>query len=165
MKDQTNVGFVYVVEAFDKHGRSLGRDVVRNKMPKEMLNYMLSTAFKGVPGHVQWYAGLYSGNYAPSGDETMQRLPAAAVEFTGYDGASRPQVMFGDAANARIDNSESLIELTFTQDVEIFGGFLATSAAKGATTGLCGSVVRFPAPKRPGIGGVMRVAVSQELVS
>lgn len=164
MNSRNKVGFAYVIEELNAQGVLLSREVVHNLMPKEATNYMLAASFKGGVQYSNWFAGLFSGNYTPSGNETMATFPADATEFTGYNGASRPQVVFGTPANGRIDNAASLIELTFTEDVAVSGGFLATSSGKGATTGILGSVVAFSSPKRPGVGGVLRLAVAQELV-
>ena len=164
MNSRNKVGFAYVIEELNARGELLSREVAHNLMPKEATNYMLASSFKGGVQYNNWFAGLFSGNYAPSGNETMATFPADATEFTGYSGASRPQVVFGNPVNGRIDNAANLIELTFSEDVEVRGGFLATSSGKGATTGVLGSVVAFSSPKRPGVGGVLRLAVAQELV-
>ena len=95
----------------------------------------------------------------------MATLPSMAQEFTGYGGAGRPAIVFGPVANGRVDNMTSPIELTFTQDVEVRGGFISNGSGKGSTSGLCASVVRFSSPKRPGVGGVLRILVAQEFFS
>jgi hypothetical protein len=165
MNNMTKAGFTYTVEAFDKHGNPVGeKEVVTNKMPTEFLNYMLNAAHKGGTQFTSWYVGLYSGNYTPTGSETMVDLPTQANEFTGYGGALRPLVTFGTASGGRIDNSGALIELTFEQDVAVRGGFITSGSAKGGTSGLCASVVKFTSPKQPGVGGVLRIAVGQELI-
>ena len=165
MNNQTKVGFTYEVQAFDCHGNPVGeKEIVLNKMPTEFMDYMLNAAHKGGTQFTDWYAGLYSGNYTPNGTETMAMLPSTCTEFTGYEGTMRPQVVLGNASGGRIDNSTNVIELTFTQDVAVYGGFLATSQGKGATTGICASVVKFNSPKSPGVGGVLRIVVGQELI-
>ena len=117
------------------------------------------------PQFGQWFAGLFTGSYTPTGDETMATLPSMAQEFTGYEGAGRPAIVFGPVANGRVDNMASPIELTFTQDAEVRGGFISNGSGKGSTSGLCASVVRFSSPKRPGVGGVLRILVAQEFFS
>ncbi len=165
MDSATKMGFTYEVQAFDRHGQPVGdKEVIHNKMPVEFLDYMLAAAHKGGTQFTDWYVGLYSGNYNPTGTETMATLPAQCDEFTGYDGAMRPKAVFGTPAGGRLDNSTNMIELTFTQDVAVRGGFLATGQGKGATTGLCASVVKFNSPKSPGVGGVLRIVVGQELI-
>lgn len=165
MRDQGQAGFIYTVEAFDRHGNPVGeKETVHNKMPVEFLDYMLNAAHKGGTQFTDWYVGLYSGNYSPTGNETMATLPSACNEFTGYDGAMRPKAVFGNVVNGRLDNQDNLIELTFTQDVAVRGGFLTAGQGKGATTGICASVVRFNSPRQPGVGGVLRISVGQELI-
>lgn len=158
-------GFVYDIEVLDKNGTLLERERAYNVMPTEILDYMLSASFKQGAQFGQWYAGLFQGNYTPTGEETMATLPSLAQEFTGYSGAGRPAITFGAATAGRVDNTASPIELTFTQDVEVRGGFITNGSGKGSTSGLCASVVRFPTPKRPGVGGVVRIFVAQELYS
>lgn len=165
MESKGKCGFVYTVEALDKDGNLLERERVHNVMPVEVLNYIVSAAFKQGPQFGQWYAGLYQGSYAPTGQEEMATFPSMAQEFTGYEGAGRPAIVFGPVANGRVDNMASPIELTFTQDVEVRGGFVTNGSGKGSTSGLCASVVRFSSPKRPGVGGVLRIYIAQEFYS
>ena len=165
MHEQCKGGFTYTVETLDKDGNLIDREQRHNVMPKEALNYVANAAFKQGPQFGQWFAGLFTGSYAPTGEETMATLPSMAQEFTGYEGAGRPAIVFGPAANGRVDNMASPIELTFTQDVEVRGGFISNGSGKGSTSGLCASVVRFSSPKRPGVGGVLRILVAQEFFS
>lgn len=157
-------GFIYRIETLDKDGNLLDVETKHNRMPKEILDYTISAAYKQGPQFSQWFVGLFKGNYTPTGDEKMATLPGMAQEFTGYDGALRPAAVFGNVVDGRIDNLTSPIELTFTQDEEVLGGFVTNGSGKGSTSGLCASVVRFSSPKRPGVGGVLRIFVSQELI-
>lgn len=166
MIERARCGFAYTIEAFDRFGNPVGEvETSFNKMPIEFLNYMLSAAHKKGTQHNNWYAGLYIGDYTPVGNESMSTLPSVAQEFTGYSGASRPSVLFGSPVNGRIDNAANMIELTFNQDVAVRGGFLTNSQGKGATSGICASVVKFTSPRQPGIGGILRISVGQELIS
>lgn len=158
------LGFTYRVEAYNKDGVLVDSEVQFNRMPLEILDYTMNAAYKQGPQFGQWYVGLFKGNYTPTGDEKMLTLPAAAQEFTGYNGSLRPAAVFGSVTNGRLDNTASPIELTFTQDEEVLGGFLTNGSGKGSTAGLCASIVRFSSPKRPGVGGVLRIYVSQELI-
>ncbi|NMG64380.1 hypothetical protein GPA19_05395 [Azoarcus indigens] len=165
MHSKGKVGFTYEVEAYDKHGRLLDREVVKNLMPTEATTYLLAAGFGGEGQHLSWYLGLFKGNYIPSVEDTMAELPAAATEFTAYAGTNRPQVTFSAAASGQINNVANRIELTINSDDVLYGGFLTSSSGKGATTGILGSVVRFASPKQPGEGGLLRVTVSNELTS
>lgn len=164
MYEQCKSGFTYTVEALDKDGNLLEREHVHNVMPKEILNYVVSASFKQGPQFGQWFAGLFSGNYTPTGNEQMNTFSSMAQEFTGYEGAGRPAITFGQAVDGRVDNTAAPIELTFTQDVEVRGGFVTNGSGKGSNSGLCASVVRFASPKRPGVGGVLRIHVAQEFI-
>lgn len=165
MHSKGEVGFIYEVETYDKHGKLLDREVLHNLMPKEATTYLLAAGFGGGSQHLSWYLGLFKGNYIPSVDDTMAELPAAATEFTAYAGTNRPQVALSAASSGQINNVANRIELTISSDDVLYGGFLASSSGKGATTGVLGSVVRFPSPKQPGEGGLLRVTVSNELTS
>ena len=164
MNAKVKAGFVYTVDII-RNGKVVETETVHNLMPAEALNYLLSAGFKQGTQYATWYAGLFSGNYTPTGSETMATFPSSATEFTSYTNSSRPAVIFGSPANGQIDNSASLIELTFSDDTIVYGGFLASSSGKGATTGVLGSVVRFASPKQPGNGGILRISVAQQLIN
>lgn len=158
-------GFDYLVEAIDKHGKVVSSETVKNLIPTEAATYLLQAGFGGGTQHASWYLGLFKGNYTPAPTDKMADIPAAASEFTDYEGTTRKQVTFSAAAGGAINNAAARIELNVTGDDPIYGGFLASSSGKGATTGVLGSIVRFASPKQPGAGGLLRVTVSNALLS
>lgn len=165
MKSEGNIGFEYIVEAFDASGNLLDSEVVHNLMPEEGCNHMLSVVAglsSQAPG---WWIGLYSGNYTPVPGDTAATFPASATEFTQYAGATRKAFSPGAPDNGTLDNVASKAEFEFTQDVAVTGGFLASASAKGATTGTLWSAVRFSSPKAPGVGGILRITAGIVLIS
>lgn len=162
-------GFVYDLEVFKRTPDGglafVEREVIHNLIPREGIDYMLNASFRGGAQFTNWYTGLYSANYQPAPGSTAAALPGEALEITAYAAETRPQVIFGNPVNGRIDNTVNLIEIEFTQEVSVQGGFISSSSAKGSAVGLLASVVRFSSPKQIGVGGVIRLNVSQQIIS
>lgn len=169
IQQKAKAGFVYDLEVFDRMPdgslKSIGREVCRNLIPREGIDYMHLASFLGGTQFSNWYVGLYSANYIPAPGSTAANLPGEALEVSAYVSETRPKVIFGNPTNGQIDNSMNMIEIEFTQEVTVQGGFISNSSAKGSTVGVLGSVVRFASPKQLGVGGVIRLYVSQQITS
>lgn len=117
-----------------------------NLIPTVGLNHMLDVVLAGATPITAWNVGLFEGNYTPVAGDSMTTFPTAATEMTAYEGATRKAVTFG-AAVGGVSNVTAEVEFVATAAKTVYGGFLASSSAKGATTGVLASVVRFPSPK------------------
>lgn len=164
MKEQLKSGFVYCVEHL-RGGEVLSREEVHNLMPTEALNHLVSTEYAGGAQVGTWYVGIYEGNFTPDGDETAATLPGAATECTAYDAATRIAFVPGTVAGGAVDNAASRAEFEMNDTKTVYGGFLSSAAAKGATTGVLGSVVRYASPKPMTPGDVLRVTAGFSIVS
>lgn len=155
---KTRAGFTYIAEVVDKAtGAVREREVVKNLMPIEGINHMIATQLKGGPQINNWYVSVYENAYTPLPSDTMAMFPAAAGENVDYVGSSRPLFNSGAVANGTVDNVGNVIELEFSDDTVIHGGFISSSATKGGTSGVLLSAVRFASPKSVDSSSVLRI--------
>lgn len=164
MNEQLRGGFVYTLEHV-RDGQVIDREVVRNLMPTEGVNHMLSTQFKGTAQVATWYIGIYEGNYTPTIADTAAGLPAAATETTAYTAATRVEFVEGAVSGGSLDNSASKAEFVFNAAKTIYGAFMSSVATKGAVSGVLASVVKFSSPKTFGSGDTLRVTAGFTLAS
>lgn len=158
------VGFTYTIEHI-RNGEVIDSEVAKNIVPTEGLDYMLNALFKGSSVYSSWYVALYEGNYVPVAGATIATLPANAVETTAYSEANRVAFVPGTVSSGSVDNTSSKAEFTFTASKTIYGGFIASSVSKSATSGVAISAVRFTNPKQVSTGDVLRVTAGLTLSS
>lgn len=159
-------GFTHEVQLVHKAtGEVVARERVHNKVPLEGLTDFCNVLFKKGLAAEQLYVGLYSGDYAPTGDETAARLSELAGEVTGYAGASRPQWVPGTAAAGGVDNAASLAVFDFSQEAQVRGVFVSTSPVKGGGEGKLYSMVKLPSVKKPSSEFELRVLSGFQFVS
>lgn len=108
---------------------------------------------------------LYEGDYTPVAGDTAATFPAAATEFTAYDGTTRKTFVPGAVVGTNVDNHDNKAEFTFTPAKVVYGGFISSSSARGSTSGVLLSAVRFGSPKSVDAGGVLRVTAGFTLAS
>lgn len=164
-QNQAKAGFVYDVESW-KDGNLLLAQRVHNLFPIEGLDDMLSVWLKGGTQAAGFYVGLYEGNYTPTPGDTAAAFPAAATELTAYAELTRVPLVLGAVSGGACDNLDSPAIFTGnTAGKQAMGGFISPAPAKGATTGVLASAVRFPSPQPIGDGVVLRVKCSFQIVS
>lgn len=156
MNSTAQAGFAYLIEVI-KNGVVIDREVAHNVMPTEGANHIISSALTGGSQVSTWYLGLYEGNYTPTVADTAALLPGLAVECTAYTDATRKVWAPGAVAGGSVNNSATKAEFTFNAAKTVYGGFMTSAPAKGATTGALVSVVRFPSPKVLDIDSILRV--------
>ncbi len=164
-KDEMKAAFTYLIEVIDKAGNVRDSEVIKNLMPTEGLNHLLNTELKGGAQVTSWYMGLFSGNYTPVNGDTAATFPGSATESSAYDEATREILVFGTVAAGAVDNSASRAEFTINTTVTIYGGFITSASAKGATSGTLLSAVRFASPKPLADDEVLRVTAGFTLIS
>lgn len=150
-------GVLYWTESITPSGLVTLSDPTLNLVPFEGLNHMLNVTLKGATPAPAWYIGLFKGDYTPTHAITAAQLPAQATEATGYSAATRVQFVPGAVVNGSVNNSAALAEFAFTAAETVMGAFISSAPAKGATTGVLLSVVRFPSPKVQEAGSILRV--------
>jgi len=158
-------GWVWTIEA-SEDGKVINTQKVHNLFPIEGLNNMLGVWLKGVTQPSNFYVGLFEGNYTPVPGDTAAGFPAAATELTTYDETTRVLLELGDVAAGAVDNSADRAVFTgSTNGKSVTGGFITTAPAKGATTGVLASAVRFSSPQSFNDGTILRVTCSFQIVS
>lgn len=165
MKSKVSGGFTYLAEILDKHGNVRDSEVIHNLMPAEGLNHMLGVTLKGVAQAASWYVGLFEGNYSPVPNDTAATFPASATESAAYAEATRVALTLGPVAGGAADNGAARSEFTFNADKTLYGGFISSASAKGATSGVLLSAVRFKSPKAVATGEILRVTAGFNLIS
>lgn len=158
------VGFNYLVEVV-RDGQVIDSEIVRNLVPTEGLNHFLNVEFKGTTQVLSWYLAIFEGNYTPTAADTAAALPAAATECTAYDEATREAFVAGTVAGGILDNTASRAEFTMNATKTIYGAFMTSAPAKGATTGVVVSSVRFSAAKSLVATDVLRVTAGVTMTS
>ncbi len=158
------VGVNYLVEVI-RNGRVIDTEVVHNLVPTEGLNHFLNVEFKGTTQVLSWYLAIFEGNYTPTAADTAAALPAAATECTAYDEATREAFVAGTVAGGIVDNTASRAEFTMNATKTIYGAFMTSAPAKGATTGVVVSSVRFSAAKSLVATDVLRVTAGVTMTS
>ena len=165
MKTQARAGFIYTLE-WSRNGKIIDTEHVKNLLPIEGLNYLIAAGLTGGTTYGTWYMGLFRGSYMPVPGDTMSAFPAAATEMTDYALPTRPAITFGAVANGAVDNQDARSEFAGTVNGRIVqGGFIASAPAKGGTTGILISAVRFPSPKTLGVGDILRVTGGFSMIS
>ena len=156
---EQKIGFLYRVTVIGADGRVKDESVTRNLMPMEAMNHLFTACFASGAQNLSWYGGLFKTAYEPDSADTMQRVIDSALEFTQYESATRPQIVFAPAANGKVIGAPALV--TFTAPGTVYGGFLTTSPVKGSASGLLGSIARFPAPKQLQAGDTLKLSAEQ----
>ena len=164
MEQKLAGGCDWTFEQFEPDGRLVSSRTVRNLMPEEGRNYVIGAAIADAPQRTAWYCGVYEGDFTPDGTETAATIVGAAAECTAYSGAVRPTVVFGTVSDGSIDNAAAKVEMTFTADKTLYGGFVSSSPVKGGTTGVLLSVARA-GPEVVRAGRKLVVSISFKLVS
>lgn len=164
IEEKQTVGFEYTFEVL-KDGEVIDSWTEKNLVPTEGLNHILGVVLKGVSPVTTWYLGLYEGNYIPLPGDTAATFPGAATECTSYLGSTRPPIVFGTVAGGAVDNSSNKVEVEFTANKTVYGGTINSAAAKGATSGVLLSAVRFGAPKVLDTSSILRVTAGIVLTS
>ena len=136
-----------------------------NIMPTEGMNHLLNVLLKGGSQIGNWYVGIYNGNYTPVLGDTAATFPGTATENTTYVAAQRPAFTAGTVAGGAVDNTASVAEFTSTANATVQGGFIASSAVKGGTTGVLLSAVKFSSSKNFETGSILRVTAGFTLTS
>lgn len=158
------MGFVYDIELL-KNGVVIERETVRNLMPMEGINHAIAVAVKGAAQNTTWYLGLYQNNYTPLLTDVALTFPTLAGENVGYAEATRVEWVEGTVTGGTVSNVLSRAEFTSTATATIYGGFMSSAPAKGATSGVLLSAVRFTSPKTFEEGSVLRVTAGLTFTS
>ena len=165
MKECLTGGFTYTVELLDPAGNVVETSTDCNLMPAEGIAHLVNTTLKAGAQVTSWYVGLFEGNYTPASTDTAATLPAAATECTAYSASTRLAFTPGTLAAGAVDNAASKAEFTFSSDKTVYGGFISSASAKGSTSGVLLSVVRFGSPKILSAGSTLRVTAGFALAS
>lgn len=153
MNTQPHLGLRY--DFFDAEGNLT--DSVDNLVPLEGRNYLIGVGFCGQAQVSTWFLGLYEGDYTPTDSVTAATMPGLATECTAYTPSTRVEFQEAAPAAGATSNAAALAEFTFTAAKTLHGVFMSSASSKGSTSGILGSIARFPSPKVQAIGSVLRI--------
>jgi hypothetical protein len=158
---QTNFALqgTYIFKCEDANGKLKWIEEAHNIIPNEGLNAFLQVFFGKMSVIPNFYIGIYSGNYTPQATDTMATFPTNANEFSSFSETTRQQfVIPASISGTSVDNSASPAVFTATAAGTIYGGFLSTSSATNATTGILLSAMKFSSSKTLAIGDKLSVS-------
>lgn len=158
-------GTMFHVEVEAADGTIGQREAKANMIPNQGLEYFVGILFDGVTPAADWFIVPYEGNYTPGPTVTAATAPAAATESTAYDETTRVLFNTASAGVGARSNSANKAEFTFNADKTIYGVWVVSASAKGATTGVIISFVRFASPKLCDAGSVLRVTAGFAIAS
>lgn len=164
MNSYAKAGFRYDFEQI-RDGVVVDQWSENNLMPTDGIDYILGAAILGAAQVSQWHLVPYEGAYTPLPTDDAANLPADATECTTYSGATRPLLVLAANGPGVVDNSASRAELTFTAAKTVHGVFISSNPAKGSTTGVVPSAVRFASPKTVASGDILRVRTGLQIAS
>lgn len=164
MNESLNPGFLYRIEHV-RAGEVIDAEVKHNLMPMEGANHTINGLLHGGTQVATWYIGLYSGNYTPQLGDTAATFPGSATELTTYAESARVAFVESAASGGVSDNSANKAEFTSNANATVYGGFIVSASAKGATSGVLLSAVKFASPKTFNSGDVLRVTAGFTLAS
>jgi len=117
-----------------------------NIVVDEGLNYILDAALSAGTPITTWYVALFKNNYTPIAANVAATFPGAGVAneaTTEYSEATRPIWVEAGVTAKTITNTASPAVFTFASNIDIYGAFLISSSAKGATTGKLAAASKF----------------------
>lgn len=160
------IGFVYHFTLRERAGgRILGRETIRNVFTTEGMNYVLDAALGSRAKLNAFFLGLFEANYTPTTADTAAAFPAAATETTAYTPSTRVAFTPNAVSAATISNVGLEGQFTFTADKTIYGAFVASAQAKGATTGVLISAARFGSAQVAKTGNVLQLQAGCQLIN
>lgn len=141
------------------------RETVRNIIPTEGLNHILSVICNAGSQVTTWYIGLFEANYTPIAADTMAGFPAASTECTAYDESVRQTWVESTPSGGSTTNSASKAEFTINATKTLYGGFLSSSSVKSGTSGVLLSAAKFGTAKAVVDDDIARVTATLSLTS
>lgn len=148
-----------------REGIVLDRFHAHNLVPTEGLNYALGVVLKQLSQPPAWFLYPWANDYTPDMDVKASTLPGLGGEFTQYTPSARPTLVPGAITGGSTSNGASLAAFTFTAAATLQGMAIVSASAKGSTSGILLSAVRFPSPKVYGVGDRMDVFVGASQIS
>lgn len=165
MKSETRetieLGDLFEIECYDKHGNLKWRDTIKNLVVDEGLNDVLDKYLKGSSYTAAHYVGLTDGTPTFAAADTLASHSGWS-EVTAYDEAVRQDATWGTVSGKSVDNSASKAVFTISTNSTVVGGaFIATNSTKGGTSGtLYGGGAFSAGDKTLDDGDVLNVTVT-----
>jgi hypothetical protein len=159
-----NLGFVYYFEHLDINGKRKSIERIENIVPTVGIAHIMALAIEAGT----WYASLWTDNsYTPAASDTLSDVVTTGVEDTVYTiiGTARPTIVAPTSVVGLWTNAAQPIDFVFPSAIDIYGGFITNTVARGATTGTLLSEVAFDAAKVMGIGETLRATCGLQLTA
>lgn len=125
----------------------------KNLITDEGLAHILNVALGSTPKPANYYLALFSAAAQPQASWTASSFASTASEITslteGYAEATRPKWTPENTSSKSIDNMQSVAKVTMktSSQLTVQGAALLTSNARGGTSGVLISAVKYAAAR------------------
>lgn len=162
----SKIGFVHQLEVMDGHGNIVDdTGPILNKVPLEGLTFLMLSPFGDTAPINTFYCGLFTKNFIAGDLTTAAKLQIEMGEFVQFEEATRPSWDRSYNGAGSFDNFDSPAVFTPTQDANVYGSFIVSSATKGGVSGLLVSVAKFPSVKKLTAGNEAKLKTSLTYMS
>jgi len=166
LSERAKIGFVYRVEHIGMDGSIISDELVHNVIPDVGRDYLLTSSLLNGSQYAAFYIGLYTAARTPLTGDDMASFLTDAEESISYDGVVRLTLIPDALVSGLYSNAGTPAEFDYNTSAEtVRGGFITSSASRGASTGLLLSAVLFPTPKIMDVGETLRVTAGIQLVT
>lgn len=130
-------------------GKSTGISGGKNIFTLQGRNNLLDTVFGATNKSLNWYLGIFKGNYTPTASNTAANSLGIGNLYNECQDAdytpagNRPAYILGSASDGSISNANNKAEFTFLASLDIYGGFVVNSASKTSASGVLMAAKRF----------------------
>lgn len=132
---------------FCYHKRGEPEEFSSNLVVTEGLNYILSSALRGVTAIPSWFIAVFSGDVSVAAGWEASNFTANSTEATAYASTSRPAWTPAAVSGGIISSYAAKAEFVATSAVTLRGAALISSSVKSGTSGTLVSASRFATDK------------------
>lgn len=155
---KSHFGFTYDI-IHERNGVELSRERVKNIIPTEGLNHLIDSAVCAGTRYTAWYVALFESNSTPAAGDTI----ASYTECQAFDEPTRPAFTPAAVSAGGTNNSAAKAEFTINATKAIYGTTIVSGSAKGSTSGVLLSAVRFASVKNVVDGDLLKISASVDL--
>jgi hypothetical protein len=124
----------YAVTCRRRDGSIRWRDIIKNIVTNEGLDYLLDAGLSGGSQQANWYVGLLAASPTPAAGWTKTEVGAA--DFVAYTEATLPAWTDAGVSGQSCTNSASKASFAINADAQSIGGaFLASANTKAVEGG------------------------------
>lgn len=128
------IGSVWDVECFDRHGRlKWAERNLKNIVTNEGLDAALDILFHAATQITTWYLAIFESDTTPAAGDTY--ASPSYTESSAYDEATRPEYVEAAASGQSITNSANKATFTINATKTVYGAALVGGGTDANTKG------------------------------